>query len=289
MANPHYANLGDVWKHLLLSEVISRLRPGLYVETHAGSASYRLAGDVERGLGVEMFLRASSETEPLHSSPYRRHILEFARGAEPSYPGSPLLAMMLLGRVCRYVLCDTDPASAADLRAARERLGLRDKAEVICGDGLAEATALLQAHAIGAASLAHIDPFDFRAAGPGAVSSLELVTRLAAARIPTFAWYGLTTPSASHELFREVTTAAPAARAWSAELRVGGPRADAAGIGPGCAVLFTAADLAPAGPMRRAADAYVQAFNEQTAAADAGVLATASFVTSDPMSGLRGE
>ena len=31
MANPHFANLGDVWKHLLLTEVISGLQPGHYV------------------------------------------------------------------------------------------------------------------------------------------------------------------------------------------------------------------------------------------------------------------
>jgi len=280
MANPHFANLGDVWKHLLLTEVISWLRPEHYVETHAGSAIYRLVDDVERGLGAEKFLSASSEIEPLRSIPYRRHLLEFARGAEPSYPGSPLLAMMLLGRACRYVFCDTDPASVADLRAARERFGLRDKVRVIHGDGLAETTALLQAHAIGAASLVHVDPFDFRAAGPGLVSALDLVTSLAAASIPTFAWYGLTAPSAAHELFHEVTIAAPAAQAWCAELRVGGRQANAAGIGSGCGVLFTAADLAPVGSMRRAADVYVRAFNEQSVAADAGIFVTASFVIS---------
>jgi 23S rRNA A2030 N6-methylase RlmJ len=280
MANPHFANLGDVWKHLLLTEVIGSLRPRHYVETHAGSTSYQLVNDVERGLGAETFLRASSETEPLRSSPYRRHILELARGAEPSYPGSPLLAMMLLGRACRYVFCDTDPASVADLQAARERLALRDNVRVIHGDGLAETMALLQAHVIDAASLVHVDPFDFRAAGPGVVSALELVTHLAAASIPTFAWYGLSALSVSHELLREVTTAAPAARAWCAELRVGGRRANAAGIGSGCGVLFTAADLAPAGSMRRAADAYVRASNEHSAAADTGVYVTASFVTS---------
>ena len=280
MANPHFANLGDVWKHLLLTEVISWLRPGHYVETHAGSAIYRLVDDLERGLGAGIFLSASTESEPLRSSLYRRHILEFARGAEPSYPGSPLLAMTLLGHACRYVFCDTDPASVAGLQVARDRLGLRDKVGVIHGDGLAETTALLQAHAVGAASLVHVDPFDFRAVGPGVASALELVTRLAAASIPTFTWYGLATPSAAHELLHEVSIAAPAAQAWSAELRVGGRRASAAGIGSGCGVLFTGAGLAPVGSMRRAADAYVHAFNEQSVAADAGVYVTASFVTS---------
>jgi 23S rRNA A2030 N6-methylase RlmJ len=280
MANPHFANLGDVWKHLLLTEAISWLRPRDYVETHAGSARYRLVDDAERGLGAQTFLSASSKSEPLRSSLYRRYVAEFGRSTEPSYPGSPLLAMMLLGRACRYVFCDTDQGSVAGLEAARERLGLRDKVAVIDGDGLAETMALLQSRSIGTASLVHVDPFDFRAAGPGAASPLDLVTSLAAAGIPTFAWYGLTSSAAAHELFHEVTIVAPAARAWCAELRVGGQRASAAGIGSGCGVLYTAADLRPVAPMRRAADACVLAFNEQCAAASAGVAVTASFVAS---------
>ena len=280
MANPHFANLGDVWKHLLLTEAIRWLRPGHYVETHAGSASYRLVDDDERGLGAEMFLRASAESEPLRTCPYRRILLEHGRGAEPAYPGSPLLAMMLLGGACRYVFCDTDPASVADLLIARERFGLRDNVRVVHGDGLAETAALLQARAVGAASLVHVDPFDFHAAGPGMIGALELTTRLAAARIPTFAWYGLSARSAAHQLFDELTVAVPAARAWCAELHVGGQGANAAGIGSGCGVLFTAADLAPVASMRRVADAYIRAFNEQSAAVGGGVRITASFVTS---------
>ena len=69
MANPHFANLGDVWKHLLLTEVISWLQPKHYVETHAGSALYALTDDLERGLGAELFLAASSEIEPLRAAP----------------------------------------------------------------------------------------------------------------------------------------------------------------------------------------------------------------------------
>jgi len=280
MANPHFANLGDVWKHLLLTEVIGCLRPTQYIETHAGSASYQFVDDAERGFGAKIFLSASFDSEPLGSSPYRRHVLEFVRGVEPMYPGSPLLAMMLLGHACRYVFCDIDPASVADLEAARERLELRDNVEVINSDGIAETMALMRANALGPASLVHVDPFDFQEAGPGGVSALELVTCLAAASIPTFAWYGLASSSGAHDLFHQVTIEAPAVRAWCAELRVGGRRANAAGIGSGCGVLFTAADLAPVVPMELAADTYVRSFNEQCAAGDAGVHVTASFIAS---------
>jgi 23S rRNA A2030 N6-methylase RlmJ len=282
MANPHFANLGDVWKHLLLAEAASRLRPECYVETHAGSASYRLTGDAERGLGAGMFLSVSPAVQPLRDSPYRRHVLELARGAEPSYPGSPLLAMALLGGACRYVFCDTDPASVADLRAARDRLGLRDRAEVIHGDGIAHAAVLLRDGALSKASLVHVDPFDLPAAGPGGLSALDLIARMTAAGIPVFAWYGLTTRPPARDMFREA-----AAPAWRAELHVSGPRGSAAGIGPGCGVLFAAADLAPAGSMRRAADAFARAFNEHSAATGAGVTVTASFATSPPAQSTR--
>jgi 23S rRNA A2030 N6-methylase RlmJ len=276
MANQHFANLGDVWKHLWLAGVIGGSRPGQYVETHAGSALYRLVDDAERTLGVRTFLAASGENDVLRSSPYQRQLEGLADGGEPSYPGSAMLAMMLLGRACRYVFCDTDRASVDDLLAARDRLGLHDRVRVVDGDGLAETLTLLETRAIGQASLVHVDPFDFQAPGPGGVSAQDLVRRLAAAAVPTFVWYGLVTRGDPLEVFHDLTSAAPEARVWCAELHVGGPRANQAGIGAGCGVLL--AGVAPPPETRQAADAYVAAFNDLSA--DTGLQVELVFATS---------
>jgi 23S rRNA A2030 N6-methylase RlmJ len=278
MANQHFANLGDVWKHLWLAGVIGGARPGQYVETHAGSALYRLVDDAERTLGVRTFLAVSGENDLLRSSPYRRQLEGFVAGGEPSYPGSAMLAMMLRGRACRYVFCDTDRASVEDLLAARDRLGLQDRVQVVHGDGLAETLALLETRAIGQASLVHVDPFDFRAPGPGGVSVQDLVGRLAAAAIPTIVWYHLATPADSLRVFREITTAAPQAQVWCAELHVGGPQAKLAGIGSGCGILL--AGVAPPPGTRQAADAYIAAFNDLTAGTDLRVSVQPVFATS---------
>src|SRR6516162_8570381 len=40
MANQHFGNIGDVWKHVVLAEVLEREPPAWYAETHAGSAAY---------------------------------------------------------------------------------------------------------------------------------------------------------------------------------------------------------------------------------------------------------
>ena len=188
-----------------------------------------------------------------------------------------MLAMMLLGRACRYVFYDTDRASVDDLLAARDRLGLQDRVEVVHGDGLAETLALLETRAIGQASLVHVDPFDLRAPGPGGVSAQDLVGRLAAAAIPTIVWYPLATRADSLELLHDVTTAAPEARAWCAELHVGGPRANPAGIGPGCGILL--AGVAPPPGTRQAAEAFVAAFNDLAADTDLQVSVEPVFTT----------
>jgi 23S rRNA A2030 N6-methylase RlmJ len=279
MANQHFANLGDVWKHLWLTAVVGDLRPGQYVETHAGSALYQLVDDAERALGVRTFLAVSGEDDLLRSNPYRRELAEFVVGPEPSYPGSPMLAMMLLGRACQYVFCDTDRASVDDLLATRDRLGLPDRVRVVHGDGLAETLALLETRAIGQASLVHVDPFDFREPGPGGASARDLVVRLAAGAIPTFVWYHLATQADPLEVFRDVTTAAPEARAWCAELHVGGPRANLVGIGgSGCGILL--AGIAPPPGTRQAAEAFVAAFNDLTADTDLQVSIEPVFATS---------
>ncbi len=65
MANVHYAEIGDVWKHLLLAEVLGIEGPRRYLESHAASSSYPLSPSAERSYGNE----EASETF-LHADPY---------------------------------------------------------------------------------------------------------------------------------------------------------------------------------------------------------------------------
>ena len=148
----------------------------------------------------------------------------------------------------------------------------------LVGDGLAETLALLETRAIGQASLVHVDPFDFREPGPGGASARDLVVRLAAAAIPTFVWYHLATQADPLEVFRDVTTAAPEARAWCAELHVGGPRANLVGLGSGCGILL--AGVAPPPGTRQAAEAFAAAFNDLAADTDLQVSVEPVFTTS---------
>ena len=70
MANRHFGKAGDVWKHLMLCEVLAALEPTHYAESHAGTGAYDLVHDDERNCGVGHFLEVSSVIETLGASAY---------------------------------------------------------------------------------------------------------------------------------------------------------------------------------------------------------------------------
>ena len=218
MANPHFAKLGDVWKHLPLVEALRREPPAAYCETHAGAAWYPLTPSPERRYGIYAFLERAPGVPALASSRYLHRLrrLPTDAGAPQRYPGSATLAMMELGRGAEYVLADTDAASVDDLRGAAAALGLADRARCVEGDGMPSVQAFCEAHASPASVLVHVDPFDPHGVSrAGGVSAIELAARLAERSVRVAYWYGLDHEDHSGWAWRELGGAAPG---WSGEL-----------------------------------------------------------------------
>ena len=68
--NNHFAELGDVWKHLPLAEILRVDPPHAYWETHAGSASYLLTESASRLHGALRFLSLAPYDPDLRSCAY---------------------------------------------------------------------------------------------------------------------------------------------------------------------------------------------------------------------------
>jgi hypothetical protein len=79
MANPHFGNLGDVWKHVALAEALASERPLNYWETHAGSASYLLSHSPARDYGAYYLLEGGRRSSILS--------VTLLSGAEAFLPG----------------------------------------------------------------------------------------------------------------------------------------------------------------------------------------------------------
>jgi 23S rRNA (adenine2030-N6)-methyltransferase len=116
----HAGNVGDVWKHVVLAALCGTLKPEVAVEwidTHAGSGRYNIQGAGEWDEGV---VRLLHEKAPPQSVRTLLDQLQLREGKLRRYPGSPALAMALLGPKARLHFAELDPAAAARLKAVAE-------------------------------------------------------------------------------------------------------------------------------------------------------------------------
>jgi 23S rRNA A2030 N6-methylase RlmJ len=196
MANRHYANLGDVWKHLPLGEILVIEAPTCYLETHAGSATYRFERSPDREYGALRFLDRCGQSGLLRSSRYAGILRDLMnpQSPEPVYPGSPYLSLSLLAHSAeRFVFCDLDEDSLADIRGAARSIGIPgDAVECIRGDGIEAVDRIVSQlpPADRAGAFVLIDgysPFD---SIEGGRTCIELFSALASLGIRAMLWYG---------------------------------------------------------------------------------------------------
>ena len=194
MANPHFGTIGDVWKHLPLGDLLDRLRPARYWETHAGSGAYVLDRSWRREYGVFTLLREAPRAPAIDASRYLGLVRKLPPrdDGEPRYPGSSRLAMEVLGGEATYVLCDLDPASVGDLTRVVRELGLADVVRVERADGLATIWAAAQTlgPSDAASTFVLIDPFDESERSADDMDALDLFARLAVGGFPSGLWHG---------------------------------------------------------------------------------------------------
>jgi 23S rRNA A2030 N6-methylase RlmJ len=268
MANRHFGKFADVWKHLIVDEVLENARPARYAETHAGSAAYAVVHDAERQYGVLGFLDDLSSSKALSTAAFSDVASTFVTGTPPLYPGSALQAMTLLGDQCKYLLCDVDPVSADDLRAWSSRLNL-SHCEVAQRDGMAAVREWLGDPI---STVVHIDPFEPFAREEDGLCAIELAAEVADAGHTLVYWYGFDNPSQRSWAMDEIRTLT-SAPLWCGDFMVtSGTRASAADgdlgeattPGTGCGVVLANGGSPLTDRCRDLALALVEAYDGKT-------------------------
>ena len=194
MTNPHFGEIGDVWKHLVLGDLLDRLRPKRYWETHAGSGTYVLDRSWRREYGVFTVLREAPRAPAIDASRYVWLVRTLPAGEDEQarYPGSSRLAMEVLGDTATYLLCDLDPGSVADLTRSSRELDLADLVRVRRADGLA--TVEFEAERLAAqearSTFVTIDPVDAGERSAEGKDALDVFVDMATAGFPTALWHG---------------------------------------------------------------------------------------------------
>jgi 23S rRNA A2030 N6-methylase RlmJ len=194
VVNHHFGEIGDVWKHLVLGDLLDHVRPARYWETHAGSGTYVLDRSWQREYGVFTMLREAPRAPAIEASRYVWLVRTLPPGddEQPRYPGSARLAMEVLGDTAAYLCCDLDPASVADLARSARELDLNDVVRVQRADGLETVWAAAQELTpdAAAATVAMIDPFDADERSVDGMDAFDLFARLATGGFSTALWLG---------------------------------------------------------------------------------------------------
>jgi 23S rRNA (adenine2030-N6)-methyltransferase len=135
----HAGNVGDVWKHCALIEVLRRVAGSsscvAYLDTHAGEGRYALGatGEWTEGIGrLWEYLPNQSDTAVARYVELCRRIGE-GRERPVRYPGSPMIARDVLGADAAMTLWERDAPTCDALRIV---VGGDARVSLVCDDGL---------------------------------------------------------------------------------------------------------------------------------------------------------
>ena len=122
----HAGNFADVFKHTILIGLIealkSKQKPFTYMDTHAGRGHYLLDGNealrtAEAADGIQRLLASTRLPTLIHVYVNLVRSLNSGRDELVEYPGSPLIASLLMREDDRGILCELQPEECAALKA----------------------------------------------------------------------------------------------------------------------------------------------------------------------------
>lgn len=190
MPYSHAGEIGDVWKHWPLLDVLSILcgeagrAPARYIETNSASAEHVLVSNPRTEYGVLRWRRLV-EQKGAGGGNYLKMILETEPGR---YRGSPALAMHFFStHGTRFLFHDMEQDALDNISAYAKKLGIPDRVETRLGDSI---EALLNPELqLGTNDFVFIDPytpFD----GKGRHTFFDVFDKVSASGACAVLWHG---------------------------------------------------------------------------------------------------
>lgn len=193
MANKHFGNIGDIWKHLPLAEILHIEKPRQYWESHAGSAAYEYTFSPERDLGAGYFFANVENVDLLKSSQFYKNFSPSFLGDEQIYPGSPLIALQMRSQsFAKALFCDIESESLNSIKQAAKDLRIADsKIDARLGDGVIIVSDESAGISVNTASdiFILIDPYCIFDESGNGLNPLHLFWNLTSRGFKTMLWY----------------------------------------------------------------------------------------------------
>lgn len=186
----HYGKQADVFKHLVLCEVLNNEMPTVYIDTNSANALYQLAHTPEQDYGIYHFLQKASTNDKLKGSLYHR--LESDAVQKGCYYGSPALAMKVLRENAdKYYFFDLQSKSLENVKTFAEREHLDDRIMIQNCDSTKGVMDLLPT--LPKTTFLHIDPYEIDVKGIDGHTYFDVFVRATQLGMKCLLWYGFMT------------------------------------------------------------------------------------------------
>jgi len=190
MSYKHFGKQADVWKHLVLCEVLANEQPLNYIETNSACSSYSLQRTVDQQYGIYNFIDKAPNYPDLSKSKYFE--LESVAMNEGRYLGSPGLAMAILGLTSqKLVFFDIEVAPLTDIVKFAKRHQLHKNVEVISQDSVIGVLHLLPN--LPKSTIIHIDPYFIDKPSANGCNYMDLFIHATVLGLKCVLWYGFNT------------------------------------------------------------------------------------------------
>lgn len=193
----HFAKPADVWKHIVLCEVMKNEQPEVYVETNSAYASYHLTKTLEQEYGIYYFLKEADKYDDLSKSAYFR--LEKSIIKKDTYFGSPGLAMHILGNIAgKFHFFDIETTALSDVVEFANHNNLTHKIEIFNQDSILGIFDLLPR--LPKSTLIHIDPYNINKISSNGKDYLDVFVKASEQGMKCVLWYGFNTLEEKEQL-----------------------------------------------------------------------------------------
>ena len=129
----HAGEIGDVWKHLPLCDILFIENPIRYHETNSAYSGYTIAKNPNTEYGI--FKLLSKPDGIVYDSKYINVL--YKNGIDKMhYTGSPGLAMEILSNRANYFFHDIEIDALKDVEEYANTKGLQNNVQTFCGDSI---------------------------------------------------------------------------------------------------------------------------------------------------------
>lgn len=189
-AYTHYGKQADVFKHLVLCEVLNNEKPPVYIDTNSACAVYQLEHTPEQDYGIYHFLRKVSINDNLKDTLYYR--LESDAFQKGCYYGSPALALKVVGeKADKYYFYDLQNKSLENVKSFAKDEHLDNRVIILNCDSTKGVMDLLPT--LPKSTFLHIDPYEIDVKGIDGYTYFDIFVQATRLGMKCLLWYGFMT------------------------------------------------------------------------------------------------